>query len=102
MATTKKNKVGYIRKRLAKILEEALPGLHVDPAELYSQIPIYASPLWDCCSWYGWGYKNGLLISLACWQPMGECIKNGIQFSDDSTECDIEVIIKPHTFHRLP
>lgn len=77
MATTRPNKIGATRKKLARMLEESMPGLKVDPAELNSQIPVYASPEWDCCSWYGRGLFNGIPFELASWRTMTDCVKNG-------------------------
>lgn len=60
-----------------------MPGLKVDPADLNSQTPVYASPKWDCCSWYGTGYLDDLPFSLASWRTMSDCLKRGIEINKD-------------------
>lgn len=80
MATTKSNKVGKIRIKLALLLEDAIPTVQFEPWDLRSQIPVYASALWDCCSWSGDGKddKTGLTVHVASWDTMTECVRDGI------------------------
>lgn len=85
MATTSPNRVGRVRERLAALLEEAIPTATFDPADLDSQIPIYANPKWDCCSWYGDGKdrETGLGVHVSSWNTMTECVRRGITVSQD-------------------
>jgi hypothetical protein len=80
---------------MAKLLERSVSGLVVNPADLWSQIPAYATAQWDCCSWGGDGYLCGVRVSLSSWNTMTECLRNGIDVSVDvngrSTYSDIEV-----------
>jgi hypothetical protein len=87
VATTRNNKVGRTRKKLAAMLEEALreQGFQVviDPAELTSNFPYWASPQGGGVSWSGRGLhqapKNlkGLTVDFCSWDTMGKCIKQG-------------------------
>ena len=78
MATTKQNRIGKTRKRLAALIEEAIPGISLQPEEINSQIPIYASQKWDCCSWYAFGDLNGLTVAISSWDTMSNCVSRGI------------------------
>ena len=98
MATTFSNKVGRTRIRLAKLLNEYFPDYHFDPEDLNSQIPIYASALWGCCSWMGLGRskKGKLSIGVNSWDTMTEVCRLGIDASDrDGRDgMDIEIHAK--------
>jgi hypothetical protein len=86
MATTKDNRVGRTRERLARLLNEAIPTAMFAPEGLNSKTPIYATPQWDCCSWYGDGTDRatGINVHVASWSTMRECVRYGIEvFQDD-------------------
>lgn len=87
MATTNNYRVGRVRQKLAELLKEAVPGLEIYPQNLHSQTPVYASPKWDCCSWYASGKVNGIQASFSGWDTMSACIKNGIELSPDKNLC---------------
>lgn len=82
MATTNTNRVGVIRIKLAALLEAE--GFTVYPEDLNSQVPVYANPKWDCCSWYGRGKKGEADVSFASWDTMRECVRDGIFVWKDS------------------
>lgn len=85
---------------MAALLCKEIPGFYIDPGDLWTQIPVYATPQWDCCSWGGWGYLNGspIKISVSCWDTMTACLKHGISVNVDvngiRTYSDIEVSAK--------
>jgi hypothetical protein len=94
MATTRKDRVGRVRERLAAMLDEL--GFDVDPSDLDSQYPVYATAQWDCCSWSGRGYSraikqkyglsengSGNLVHFASWSTMTECVRKGITVSKE-------------------
>jgi hypothetical protein len=97
MATTNRLAIGRTRTKLARLLNEALAetlAIHQQefrPGDLHSQIPVYATPQWDCCSWYGDSDGQGpIRIHVSCWATMGECVKCGIDASaDDSFSFEI-------------
>lgn len=66
MAIVNDNRIGRVRFKLAQMIAQRFPELRsfprqrnmdgpvrrcVDPFLLRPQIPIYASPIYDCCSW---------------------------------------------------
>jgi hypothetical protein len=83
MATTRRDRVGRVRERLAALISEAT-GCTVRPEDLSSQIPHYASPKWDCCSWDGEGTNSlGLPVHYSSWDTMTECVRNGIDVTKE-------------------
>jgi hypothetical protein len=97
MATTRRNRVGRIRERLAALILEALgTGYDLDPADLNSNIPWYARPQFDGCSWSGRGLQpNGLAFHVYSWDRMRDCVQNGFGMSqEDAGILDIEVSAK--------
>jgi hypothetical protein len=95
MAITHSGNIGQTRIRMAKMLEKSIPGLCVEPRDLWSQIPVYATAQWDCCSWGGGGILDGRQVNIASWDTMTECLKYGIGCTVDplgkNTYSDIEV-----------
>ena len=85
MATTRPDTVGKIRYLLAELLEAVIPTVTFLPEDLNSQIPIYANPIWDCCSWYGTGKdkETGLGVRVSSWDTMTKCVRNGIEVTQD-------------------
>jgi hypothetical protein len=89
LATTRSNRIGRTRIKLAERLAEALTKdvgrpVTVDPADLHSQIPWYARPQIDCCSWEGTAYyvnEDGAMgrIHVASWTQMRNVLKNPIK-----------------------
>jgi hypothetical protein len=75
MATTKPDKVGRTRKKLAQLLANKVPGLILFPQNLESQIPVYASDQWDCASWFGGGQIDGRSVHISSWDTMKKCLK---------------------------
>ena len=89
MAITFSNKVGKIRIRLAKVLNAYFPDYEFLPEDLDSNIPIYASAMYDCCSWTGVGkLKRNPNVSLVVhsWDTMTKICKNGIDSIDKDGE----------------
>lgn len=85
MATTKSNKIGRIRIKLAEMLNELFPEWHFEPEDLWSQTPIYATKQFDCCRWGANGAikdKPHLGVSISSWNTMTECVKSGISYTD--------------------
>jgi hypothetical protein len=100
MATTKRNRVGRIRERLAIVILEALgEGYSLDAADLHSNIPLYARKQFDGCSWHGRGkMPNSLPFHVYSWSTMRECARNGISMSREGPGgYDIEVFARDHT-----
>lgn len=98
MATTKANKVGRIRDRLADLLNEAIPTAQFEPEWLDSQIPYYATVQFDACSWYGDGTDKdtGLNAHVASWDTMRECVRYGIEVSESGRgRFDWDIYPKP-------
>jgi hypothetical protein len=81
VATTRRDRVGRTREVLADLLNEEVPYGYFRADRLDSQVPIYATPQWDCCSWCGDGVdlRNGMNIHVASWSTVGECIRDGIE-----------------------
>jgi hypothetical protein len=82
MATLYKNRVGYTRKKLAEKLNAKFPNYHFEPEDLWSQIPVYASAHWDCCSWGGIGYGKdnpNRSLQVHSWHKMREFTKKGVE-----------------------
>lgn len=100
MAIVHDNRVGRVRFKLAQMIAERFPELKssyrqrsysgpvkkcIDPLKLRPQIPIYASPAFDCCAWdadlplreYG-------SYHIYSWDTMGELVKHGF----DATKVD--------------
>lgn len=75
--------VGETRIRMAKLLEKTVPGLVVEPHELWSQIPEYSTAQWDCCSWGGDGSLNRSPVYIASWNTMRDCLRYGIDVTVD-------------------
>lgn len=88
MATTKDNKVGRTRIKLAAMLSAALSDhyrypITVEPEDLQSQIPFYAHN--DCVSWTATvaariptafpGETVGVAIHLCSWTTMGQIVR---------------------------
>ncbi len=85
MATTKNNQIGRIRTKLATLLKSTIPGLEIDPIDINSQVPMYASAIFDCCSWYAVGKRNGMDVNISSWNTMTECVRRGISIVVDDT-----------------
>jgi hypothetical protein len=81
MATTRRDRVGRTREVLADLLNCEVPFGYFRPEGLNSQVPTYATPQWDCCSWYGDGVdiRNGMSIHVASWSTMSQCVQRGIE-----------------------
>jgi hypothetical protein len=81
VATTRRDRVGRIREVLADLLNEEVPYGYFRADRLDSQVPVYATPQWDCCSWYGDGVdlRNGMNIHVASWSTMSRCVQRGIE-----------------------
>lgn len=82
MAITFSNRIGDTRKKLARKLSERFPEYIFEPKDLWSQIPVYASAHWDCCSWGGTGYlreNRNLILQVHSWHKMREFVKSNIE-----------------------
>lgn len=92
MATTKRDRVGRVREKLSALLDAV--GIEIQPENLSSQIPVYATAQWDCCSWYGDGYSRtireqfalpddgpGNMIHVFSYDTMTMCARYGIELS---------------------
>lgn len=76
VAITNNKRIGKIRIRLAEMLEEKLPGIIVDPADLESQNPYYSSQQFDCCTWTGYGTREKHWDTyFFSWDTMGDLVK---------------------------
>ena len=104
MATTSNRRIGKIRIKLARILGNSIPGFSIDPVDLSSQIPVYASRHRDCCSWFGDGTidvnVDGTIIKAPChvysYDTMRECLR-GIEASPDGFhEFEISAVANSH------
>lgn len=80
MAITSPKRIGRTRIKLAAMLEKAVPGVTVDPANLQSQNPYYSSRYFDCCSWTGYGTRNEHWDTyFYSWDTMGDLVKYGFE-----------------------
>lgn len=83
MAHTTHQNVGYIRRKLAKMLEKHIPNSIVFPEDLSAQAPAYLSPFWDCAVWFGIIKIDGIDRTISSWDTMTDCVKNGISIEID-------------------
>ncbi len=93
MSTTKSNKIGKIRTKLAEQLAIKLQGLIINPEDLHSQYPIYASAKFDSCSWYCDIENNGESIHIYSYFTMKQCINNDFTLHQNN-DFSYEVILK--------
>lgn len=96
MATTRSHHVGRTRIRLAKMLTEAFPGYEFDPTELHSQIPMYATAQFDCCSWTATGrppLHRNRVKHVCSWNTMGDCVRKGFAIHPDADNFSAEVSV---------
>ncbi len=100
MATTKGNRVGQIRIRLAQMLMAL--GYRMDPSDLHSQIPWYARRQQDCCSWYSWATWTGddMPKSIFSYDQMRLCVRRGIVVRLDPDNIHVEVSARGPTTNR--
>lgn len=106
MAIIHDNRVGLIRFRLAQMIAERFPELKssyrqrnysgpvrkcVDPLKLRPQIPIYASPAFDCCAWdANLPLKEYGSYHIYSWDTMGELVRRGFDVTKvDSFEYEL-------------
>lgn len=102
MANWKDRRIGKTRLRLARRLTETFPELEtpyvmangetriVDPLELTPQIPVYASPMYDCCSWdANLPLKNGGSYHVYSWDAMGILTRLGFDYTKDGLEIEL-------------
>jgi hypothetical protein len=63
----------------------------VDPFALLTQIPIYASPGFDCCSWDAdFPVRGGGSYHIYSWDTMGEIVKSGgFDYTKEGYEIEI-------------
>lgn len=94
--------VGRTRRKLAAMIAKEFPELKttyllgdnqtwvVDPFALTPQIPIYASPIYDCCSWDAdFPLRGGGFYHVYSWDTMGELVKRGFDYKKDGYEIEL-------------
>lgn len=92
MATTHQGNVGKTRIKLAKILNAYFPEYEFKPEELHSQIPIYASPQFAWCSWFGIGTVKAnpeLRVHVSSYNTMLEVCQRGIEATRKGQQYEI-------------
>ena len=90
MAIRNDKRAGRVRRKLAAMIAKEFPELKtpyllgdnqtwvVDPFLLTPQIPIYASPIYDCCSWDAdFPLRGGGSCHIYSWDRMGDIVKSG-------------------------
>jgi len=103
MAIRNDRRIGRTRRKLAEMITREFPQLKtpyllgdsqmwiVDPYLLSPQIPIYASPMFDCCSWDAdFPLRGGGSYHVYSWSTMGEIVKSG-GFDYIKENYDIEI-----------
>lgn len=92
MATTTDRNVGAIRIKLAALLEKLLPEYRFVPEELNSNTPIYASVIYDGCSWDGYGKdSSGFRVHVFSWDTMTACVRGGVKTIATRDGADYEI-----------
>lgn len=81
MVTTSPRRIGRTRKKLARMIQQAVPGSEVFPEDLDSQIPVYASAYFDGCSWSGMILVEGIRRTITSWDTMTKCVRNDFTLS---------------------
>lgn len=93
MAIPHDRRVGKTRRKLAEMITIQFPelDLDVDPRDLISQIPIYASSQWDCCSWDANipTVDGSRSFHFYSWDRMGELVKFGFDYTKDNFEIEL-------------
>jgi hypothetical protein len=104
MANPRDKRIGRTRLKLAAMITEAFPELEakyvdirgrlnrfiVDPYLLTPQIPTYASPKFDCCSWdANLPLKVGGFYHVYSWDRMGELVRLGFDYDKDGYEIEL-------------
>jgi hypothetical protein len=92
MAVTNLKHIGLIRINLANLLNKQISKLNILPENLNSNNPIYASKIYDHCSWYAIT-NSKLPVHLYSFSTMQQCVKMGffVRYED---EFNIEIISK--------
>ena len=93
MATTKPDKVGRTRTKMAELLNKTFPEWHFEPEDLNSNDPYHGSHRFDGCSWSGWGYlksNRNMNAHICSWNTMTEILKHGINIvSKDFLDAEV-------------
>lgn len=101
MAIRNDPRIGRTRLKLARMLTERFPELAatygddrfkqiVDPFLLQPQIPIYASPQFDCCKWdANLPLKARGSYHVYSWSTMGDLVRRGFDFTKEGYEIEL-------------
>lgn len=93
MAIPNDRRIGRVRRKLAEMIAAEFPelDLDVDPRDLTSQIPIYASDQWDCCSWDAdiSTYDGSRSFHFYSWDTMTELVRLGFDYTKDGHEIEL-------------
>jgi hypothetical protein len=101
MAIRNDSRIGRTRLKLARMLTERFPELAatygddgfkqiIDPFLLQSQIPIYASPQFDCCKWdANLPLKAHGFYHVYSWSTMGDLVRHGFDFTKEGYEIEL-------------
>lgn len=94
MATTSSRRVGKTRWKLAEML--ATKGFTVQPGDLNSNIPYYATVEFDGCSWDGWGWRTAETergdwnrVHFTSWDRMGDLVRHGFEITDEGNNVEL-------------
>ena len=108
MAIRNDRRIGRIRFKLARMLAEQFPELKssyrqremngetprkcVDPFLLTPQIPVYASPKFDCCSWDAdLPLREHGSYHVYSWDKMGDLVRHGFDFTKEGYEIELSM-----------